>query len=172
VVRLSTNAPSVDRRSGHEHARGFLQPPRWVWFNGAAFALGVLPVVLALTVHDRGTVADPDGVLHRYTLVHVAGPGVLGFVGAPAVITLVLPVLLYLKSTRRSHFADRAAWWLAGLSCLIGVVGLITAGLAMLPVTVLTVCAVATAPLAPELTRADHTPWFSSRAMAREEFRG
>ena len=171
MVRLSTNAPPAARRSGRERARGLHQQPRWVWFNCAAFVLGMLPVVLALTVHDRGTVADPDGVFHRYTLVHVAGPGVLAFVGAPALISLVLPVFLYLKSTRRSHFADRAAWWLAGLSCLIGVIGLITAGLAMLPVTVLTVCAVATAPLGPELPRADHSPWFSPGAAAGEQSR-
>jgi hypothetical protein len=132
--------------------------PRWAWLNGAAFAWGVLPVVLALTVHDRGTAADPDGVFHHYTLVHDAGPGILGFVGAPAVISLVLLPLLHLKSTRRSHLADRAAWSLAGVSCLISFAGLITIGVAMLPVAVLTVCAVATAPLGPELTRGAPSP--------------
>ncbi|MGI8506308.1 MAG: hypothetical protein ACR2MK_05800 [Solirubrobacteraceae bacterium] len=139
-----------------------------MWFNGAAFALGVLPVVLAYTVHDRGSVADPDCVRHCYTLVHVAGPGVLGFVGAPAVISLVLPVLLHLKGTRRSHFADRVAWSLATLGCLIGLVGMITAGIAMLPAPVLIVCAVVTAPLGPDLTRADHSSWGSLPAPRRE----
>jgi hypothetical protein len=127
--------------------------PRWAWFNGAAFALGVLPVVLALTVHNRGSAADPACVRHCYTLVHTAGPGILGFVAAPAVISLMLPVLLLLKSTRRNHFADRASSALAALSCLISLFGLTTnVFVAMLPAAVLTVCAVVAAPLAPEPT--------------------
>ena len=121
-------------------------------------AWGILPVVLALTVHDRGSTADPDSVFHHYTLVHVAGPAVLGFVGAPAFISLLLLPLLHLKSTRRSHVADRAAWSLAGLSCLLSFAGLITSGVAMLPVALLTVCAVATAPLGPELARGAPAP--------------
>jgi hypothetical protein len=123
--------------------------PRWVWFNAAAFALGVLPVVLACTLHNRGSQADPDRVLHSYTLVHVAGPWVLGYVGAPALISLVPPGLLYLKGTRGSRFANRAAWSLGVLSCLIGFVGLLTEW-TMLPAAVLTVCAAATAPLGPD----------------------
>lgn len=158
MVRLPTSASPADGGSGRERSRGLRRLPSWVWFNGAAFASGMLPVVLAYTVHDRGSVADPDCVFHCYTLVHTAGPGILGFVGAPALISLVLPVLLHLKSTRRSHFADRVAWSLATLSCLIGLVGMVTAGLAMLPAPVLIVCAVITAPLGPELTRADHSP--------------
>jgi hypothetical protein len=127
--------------------------PRWVWFNGAAFVLGLLPVVLALTIHNRGSAADPACLRHCYTLVHTAGPGVLGFVAAPAVISLMLPMLLLRKSTRRSHFADRASWVLATLSCLISLFGLTTnIYVAMLPAAVLTVCAVVAAPLAPEPT--------------------
>jgi hypothetical protein len=159
---------SAARGSGRERPRDLRRLPRWVWFNGAAFAWGMLPVVLAYTVHDRGSVADPDCVFHCYTLVHTAGPGILGFVGAPALISLVLPVLLHLKGTRRSHFADRVAWSLATLSCLIGLVGMITGGLAMLPAPVLIVCAVVTAPLGPELTRADQSPRSSLPAAARE----
>jgi hypothetical protein len=128
--------------------------PRWGWFNGAAFVSGLLPVVLALTVHNRGSVADPACIRHCYTLVHTAGPEVLGFVGAPTAICLMLPGLLLRKSTRRSHFADRAAWTLTILSCLISFVGLTTTlTVTMLPVAVLTICAVVTAPLAPEPTR-------------------
>jgi hypothetical protein len=129
------------------------QVAQWMWFNGAAFALGTLPVVLALTVHDRGTAADPDMIRHHYTVVQVAGLGILAFAAAPALITLILPVLLHLKSTRRSHFADRAAWSFAVLSCLISLVGLLSLGLSMLPVAVLTVCAVAVTPLSPEPKR-------------------
>jgi hypothetical protein len=124
--------------------------PRWAWFNAAAFVSGLLPVVLALTLHNRGSAADPDCVRRCYTFVHTAGPGILGYLGAPALISLVLPVFLHLKSTRRSHFGDRAALALATLSCFLGFVGLLTGGLAMLPVVVLIVCAVVTAPLAPE----------------------
>jgi hypothetical protein len=61
---------------------------------------------------------------------------------------LLLPALLHLKGTRGSAFADRAAWSLAVLSCLIGLVGLITEW-TMLPAAVLTVCAVAAAPMGP-----------------------
>ncbi len=153
VVRLSITASPADRESGREAARALHRLPRWVWFSGAAFALGVLPVVLALTIHNRGSEADPACLRHCYTLVHTAGPGVLGFVAAPALISLMLPVLLLRKSTRRSHVADRVSWALATLSCLISLFGLTTnIYVAMLPAAVLTVCAVVAAPLAPEPT--------------------
>jgi hypothetical protein len=143
--RATGRAADANPSGGRSH-----RLPRWAWFNAAAFALGLLPVVLALTVHNHGSTADPDCVRRCYTLVHTAGPGVLGYLGAPALISLVLPVLLHLKSTRRSHFADHAAWSLAILSCLLGFVALLTGGLAVLPAVVLTVCAVVAAPLAPE----------------------
>jgi hypothetical protein len=123
--------------------------PRWVWFNGAAVVCGVLPVILAWALHNRTSASDPAGLRHQFTLVQTAGPGILGFVGAPLLIGLVLPVPIYLKLTRRSHFADRVAWSLAVLSCLIGLLGLVTEW-TMLPVAVLTVCAVATASAAAE----------------------
>lgn len=142
---------STDRAAdANSSGRPSRRLPRWAWFNAAAFAFGLLPIVLALTLHNRGSTADPDCVRRCYTLVHTAGPGVLVFLGAPALIRLVMPVLLHLKSTRRSHFADRASWSLAILSCFLGFIALLTGGLAMLPTVVLTVCAVATAPLAPE----------------------
>jgi hypothetical protein len=144
----------MDRQRDHAldpdaRSRRSRRVPRWAWFNAAAFVTGLLPVILALTLHNRGSAFDPDCIRSCYTFVHTAGPGILGYLGAPAVIALMLPILLHLKSTRRSHFADRAALVLAGLSCVLGFVGLLTAGLSVLPVTVLTVCAVATAPLAP-----------------------
>jgi hypothetical protein len=168
VVPPPKSASPADRGRGHELARRLQRLPRWAWFNVAAFAAGMLPVVLATTVQDRGDSADPDCVFHCYTLVHVAGPWVLGYLGAPAVISLLLLLLLHRKSTRRSHFADRAAWSLATVTCLISLVGLITGGLALLPVAVLIVCAVATAPLAPELRRADQSSRISVPAAARD----
>ncbi len=81
-----------------------------------------------------------------------AGPGVLGFVGAPVVISLVLAALLHVKVTRRSHQAARAALCFAVLSCLVCFLGLAVEGIVMLPEAVLTVCAVATAPLPPDPT--------------------
>jgi hypothetical protein len=118
-----------------------------VWFNGAASLTGVLPIVLALTVHDHGTTADPYCIRHCYTLVHVAGPGALGFIGAPLVISLVMFALLPVKHARYGRYAERAAWSLSTLSCLVCFGGLLTSvGLAMLPVAALTMCAVATAP--------------------------
>jgi hypothetical protein len=120
---------------------------RWVGFCAAACACGVLPVVLALTVHDHGSSADPYCIRHCYTLVHVAGLGVLGFVGAPIVIGLVVSALLPFKHARRGRYVDPASWSLAVLGCVVCLVGLFTSvWFAMLPVAVLTVCAVATAP--------------------------
>lgn len=136
--------------------------PRWAWLNAAAFVSGLLPVVLACTLHNHGTTADPECVRHCYTLVHFGGPVILAYIGAPALICLVLPVPLHLKSTRRSHVANRIGWSLAILTCLLGFVGLLTAGLSVLPVVGLTVCAVATAPLAPEPSA------FASRHPQRE----
>jgi hypothetical protein len=89
-------------------------------------------------------------VFHSYTLVKDAGPGVLGFVGAPALISLVLVPLLLVKTTRGSHGADRAAWFLTVVSCLVCVVGLIVEGVVMLPAAALTVCAAASAPFPPD----------------------
>jgi hypothetical protein len=138
-------------RRGHssvgEHVRVLTRVDRWVWFNGAASLTGVLPIVLSLTVHDHGTNADPACIRHCYTLVHVAGPGALGFTGAPLVISLMTFALLPVKHARHGRYADQAAWWLCALSCLVCVGGLLTSvSLAMLPVAPLTLCAVATAP--------------------------
>jgi hypothetical protein len=119
---------------------------RWVRFNAAACVCGVFPVLLALTVHDHGSSADPYCIRRCYTLVHVAGTGVLGFVGAPLMIGLAIFALLSFKHGRRRRYVDPATWTLASLSCLVCTVGLATSlWFAMLPVAVLTVCAVATA---------------------------
>jgi hypothetical protein len=120
---------------------------RWVWFNAAACVSGVLPVLLALAVHNHGSSADPYCIRRCYTLVHVAGRGILGFVGAPLVIALAVFALLPFKHARHGRYVDPAAWTLATLSCLVCIVALSTSiWFAMLPVAALTVCAVATAP--------------------------
>ena len=137
--------PAADR-GGRFVRRLGAQAPTWVWFISLAFALGVAPVVAAATVHDRCSARDPACVFHSYTLVHTAGPGILGYVGAPALISLVAATLLHIKTTRHSRRANRAAWFFALLSCLISLAGLVSGVLLMLPPSVLTVCAVATAP--------------------------
>jgi hypothetical protein len=124
--------------------------PLWVWLISLSFVWGVVIVVFAFTVHDRCSEADPACVYHSYTVVKDVGPGILGFVGAPAVISLLLVPLLVMKTARRSHGADRTAWVLTTVSCLICVVGLIVEGVVMLPAAVLTVGAVATAPFPPD----------------------
>jgi len=58
----------------------------------------LLPVVLACTVRDHGTASDPAMVFHRYTLLQVSGPLVLIYVGAPALMSVVLAVLLRQKT--------------------------------------------------------------------------
>jgi hypothetical protein len=78
--------------------------------------------------------------------VHTAGPAVLGFVGAPALISLILAILLRIKVTRRSTRAARAAWSFAALSFLICAVGIAVEGFLMLLEGVLTVWAVAATP--------------------------
>jgi hypothetical protein len=96
---------------------------------------GALPVVLALTLHDHGSSADPYCIRHCYTLVHVAGLGVLGLVGAPIVIGLAVFALLPFKHAGRGRYVDPAAWSLAVLSCVVCLVGLFTSvWFAMLPV--------------------------------------
>ena len=122
----------------------------WMWLIGLAFTCGVALVLLACTVHDRCSSSDPACIYHSYTLVQRAGPAVLGFVGAPAVISLVLAMLLRIKVTRRSIRADRAAWFFAVLSCLICIVGLAVEGFLMLLEAVLTVGAVAATPFPPD----------------------
>ncbi len=128
-------------------AQGFrLRSSGWILLIGLAFAAGLAPVVAACTVHDRCSNSDPACIFHSYTLVHIFGPDILGFVGAPALISLVLAVLLRMKATRGNVRADRAAWFFAVLSCLICLLGLLVDGLLMLPTAVLTVCAVAATP--------------------------
>jgi hypothetical protein len=119
----------------------------WLWLIALAFACGVAIVVLALTVHDRCSSSDPACVFHSYTLVHTAGPAALAFVGAPAVISGVVALLLRMKVTRRNVRVGEAAWILGGLSCLICLVGLAVEGFLMFLAGVLTLAAVAVAPL-------------------------
>lgn len=119
-----------------------------MWCNVAALVCGPIPIVLALTRHDHGSTTDPECIRRCYTLVHVVGPAVLAFVGAPLVIALVVLGLLYLKGARQSRAADVAAWWLGSLSALVCVLGLfISVGMEMLPVGALTMAAVATSPV-------------------------
>jgi hypothetical protein len=157
----------TDRGSDANGVRGLMHRlPRWAWFDVAAFAFSLLPVVLAFTAHTRGSASDPDGIRHLYTLVHVEGPSILWFIGAPLLITVVLVPLLHLKGTRRARFPDRAAWSLATLSALIGIVGMVVEGVAMLPVAVLTVIAVAAAPRAPDPNLPDLSQGYFARHSA------
>jgi cytochrome bd-type quinol oxidase subunit 2 len=135
----------------------------WIWLVGLAFTCGVALILIACTVHDRCSNSDPACIFHSYTLVHTAGPAVLGFVGAPAVISLLLAMLLRIKVTRRSVRAARAAWFFTAVSCLICFVGLAVEGFPMILEAVLTVWAVAATPFPPDpddpLVRAGGHPW-------------
>jgi hypothetical protein len=139
--------PIVDRDSGTARQPRFARVPRWVWLDVAAFAWGVLLIVLAFTDHDRGSNADPDGIFHKYTLFHDVGPAILPFVALPAIVSLVLLGLLHLKSARHSYAADRAAWALVVFTCAVCFVGLIVEGIVVVPAAALIVGAAATAPL-------------------------
>ncbi len=119
----------------------------WVWLNLAALAWAVFLVVLACTVHDRGSASDPAGIFHRYTVVQSVGPGILILIAAPVVISLVLAPVLYLKTTRRSFRAESSAWWVAALSAVQCLADLVVQGLWVIPAPILIVAAIATAPL-------------------------
>jgi hypothetical protein len=121
---------------------------RWWWFNLAAVAWSVLLIVVAFTVHNRGSASDPAQIFHSYTLVHDVGPVILILVGAPLVISLALLPVLHLKTTQRSFRAERGALVMAGLSVLWCLGGLVVQGLLVLPVPALIIGAVASAPLA------------------------
>jgi hypothetical protein len=125
-------------------------PSSWVWFNVGAFVCGLLPIVLACVVRDHGTANDPAMVFHRYTLLHVSGPQVLIYVGAPALMSVILAVLLREKTRRRSLGVDRAVWCLVAFICLLCLFSMFLEGLAALPVAVLAVCAAATARMPPD----------------------
>ena len=127
-----------------------LRSSSWRWLIALAFFCGVGMVVLAGTVRDRCSDSDPACIFHSYTLVHTAGPGVLAFVGAPALISLVLAGLLRIKVTRRSARAGRAAWIFASLSCVVCFVGVAVEGFLMLLEAVLTLLAVAATPFPPD----------------------
>lgn len=139
---------SADRDTGTEPRPWVTSLPRWVWFDLAAFVWGLLLILLAFTDHDRGSTADPEGIFHKYTLYHDVGPAIVPFVALPAIVSLMLLVLLHLKSTRYSYAADRTAWTLVVIICVASFVGLIVEGIVVVPAAVLIVTATATAPLA------------------------
>src|SRR5581483_5323202 len=94
--------------------------------------------------------SDPACIFHHYTLVHTAGPAVLGFIGAPLVISLILAMLLSIKVARRSTRADNAAWFFVVLSSVVCFLGLFVQGFLMLLEGLLIVGAVAATPLPPD----------------------
>lgn len=122
----------------------------WQWLTGLAFVWGLIPVVLAFTVHNRCSDADPACVYHHYTLVTLKGLWVVALVGAPALISVAVAVALRVKVTRRSARAGRLAWYLVVLSCLVSLVGLVIVGVVMLVGAALITSAVAVAPLPPD----------------------
>jgi quinol-cytochrome oxidoreductase complex cytochrome b subunit len=121
--------------------------PRWLWLDLGAFAWGLLLIVLAFTDHNRGSASDPAGIFHKYTLYHDVGPAIVPFVALPAIVSLALLPLLYLKSTRSSQAVDRAAWVLVVATCVAAFAGLIVEGIVVVPAAVLIVWATAAAPL-------------------------
>jgi hypothetical protein len=120
------------------------------WLIGLAFVSGLIPVVMAATVHNRCSNADPACVYHSYTLVENQGLWVLAVIGAPSLLSLAVGAALHRKVNRRSLRADHAALGLAVFSCLISFVGLLISGFVMLIPAALTVCAVVITPLPPD----------------------
>jgi len=124
--------------------------PAWQWLLGSAFVAGAIPVVLAFTIHDRCSDADPGCVFHHYTTAQVGGPWSVLVLAAPLLINVMLAIALREKVTHRSARSDRLAWWFVVLSWFVCFAGLLVMG----PVTFLTAalatCAVAVAPLPPD----------------------
>jgi hypothetical protein len=120
---------------------------RWIWFDLAAFVWGAFLIVLACTLHNRTSAADPAGIFHRYTLIRMVGPGILVLVALPAVIALLLAPVLIAKTTRRSFRAGRISWTLATISGAACLVGLIVQGPLVVPACALIFAAVGTAQL-------------------------
>jgi hypothetical protein len=140
------------------------------WLLGFAFVVGLIPVVLAFTVHDRCSDADPGCVFHHYTAVEIGGLLSVGVVAAPLLINLIVAIALHVKVTRRSVRADRFAWWFAVLSWLVCFAGLLSMGFVSLLVAPLTTAAVALTPLPPDPADRLSKPgagYFGSRPIDR-----
>jgi hypothetical protein len=124
--------------------------PAWQWLIVVASVWALIPVVMAFTVRNRCSDADPACVYHHYTLVTLKGLWVLALVGAPVVINMAVGAALHVKVSRRSAFAGRAAWYLVVLSYPVSFVGLVIVGVVMLISAPVATWAVALAPLPPD----------------------
>jgi hypothetical protein len=120
--------------------------PIWWWLTGLAIVWGAGILAFAFTVHNRCEASDPSCVFHSYTLVQDVGPGILFFAAAPLAISVVLAALLHIKATRGGNWAHRAAWTLVVLGCIVCLVGLVIAGIVMMPWAAFAIGAAATAP--------------------------
>ena len=131
---------------------------------GAAAAWGLILLILALVVPIVTLPGPPvpappapsaaaihlvdAAILHelpRVTLVSYYGYQVLALVALPALISLAVGLLLWIRATRQSRWAGRLAW-VASVAVLVGgVVGFVTflIGLAAVPTGVLLVIACA-----------------------------
>ena len=116
------------------------------WLCAVAAVWGVVPVIVALTVHHHGSASDPSCIHHCYTLVQTAGVGVLAFVAAPSLLALLVVVLVTAWVARPRRGLMRVAWGLAIISCLVCFVGLTSVGVAMIPAGPLTVFGVLVSP--------------------------
>ena len=124
--------------------------PAWEWLIGLAFVAGFIPVVLAFTVQNRCSNADPGCVFHHYTTVDIGGPWSFGVIGGPTLINLIVAIALHVKVRRRSGRADRVALCFAVLSWFVCFAGLLIMGFVTLIEAALTTCAVAATPFPPD----------------------
>lgn len=118
--------------------------------GAAVWSVGLLVGAVTLPVYAGSSAAtdgEPTGATTSATLVEVNGPGVLVVVAIPLVASLAVASLLVVRS-RVS--AGRLPWlvaaaWLAVAGCgALGVLGLPSIGLFVLPVAVALAVAVAT----------------------------
>ena len=124
--------------------------PAWQWLIGLAFVMAATPLVLAFTLHDRCSEADPACVFHHYTTVQLGGLWSVAVIGGPLLINLFVAIALHAKATRRSVRAGRVGLCLAVLSWFVCAAGMLIMGPVTLLTAPLTTSAVAVTPLPPD----------------------
>ena len=116
-----------------------------VWSVGLLVVANVVPLyagttTTSTTATDGGPV-DVTTERVSATLVEINGPGALAILAVPLVVTVLVALLLW--RTRVPRPAVVAAWLLAALLGVFSVLGMMTIGVLVLPVTAAVVLACA-----------------------------
>jgi hypothetical protein len=118
--------------------------PKAVWLAAASVAYAGLLLVLAATVPVYATDDSATGA-GSATLIAVNGPAIAV---VPLAAALLVFALLHVACRGGSRLALVTAWTLAVLTLMFAVLGLLTIGIAILPLGVLLACACSATPVA------------------------